>query len=544
MSQTDILVFELHDREIYISQERASIIATMFAVKGWSVDPTALKPQTELFKSGKHLDQNGEEKHSRKRKRSKSTADGEDGKPRGERPVGKKTLKEKKAAKHEKKKLKKDEKDVNKVPLGSRPDRTEDVAELPVAQSEVDVAVPTEPVVTDQANGKSESRGPDGESHKVRAKGRSRADAVPPPIPPLPATAKLTPMQAAMRQKLVSARFRHLNQTLYTAPSKAALDLFDQNPEMFEDYHAGFRQQVEVWPENPLDNMIATLRTRGLIKQAHSSKDKKSKGKPAPETTTEDMTGKLAPLPRTHGTAIIADLGCGDARLSQTLKDSDDTQKLQLQIHSYDLHSPSPLVTKADISALPLADGSADIAIFCLALMGTNWISFIEEAYRVLHWKGELWVAEIKSRFGRVGRAGKVVEHSVGNKKKQAASIKAKAAQEKEEVDVDEQTALRTVVDGVETKQPSTDVSAFVDVLRRRGFVLKEGEKSVDLSNKMFVKIEFIKAAAPVKGKGLKEEVKKAPLQARKKFVEAEGDDDIAEADEAKVLKPCLYKVR
>ena len=56
----------------------------------------------------------------------------------------------------------------------------------------------------------------------------------------MPLKAKLTPMQAAMRQKLISARFRHLNETLYTAPSADALQLFDANPEMFEDYHAGF----------------------------------------------------------------------------------------------------------------------------------------------------------------------------------------------------------------------------------------------------------------------------------------------------------------
>ena len=73
-----------------------------------------------------------------------------------------------------------------------------------------------------------------------------------------------------------------------------------------------------------------------------------------------------------HGTCTIADLGCGDARLASTLKSQNVLQNLQLKILSYDLHSPSPLVTKADISALPTADGSVDVAIFCLALMGTN----------------------------------------------------------------------------------------------------------------------------------------------------------------------------
>jgi len=206
-------------------------------------------------------------------------------------------------------------------------------------------------------------------------------------------------------------------------------------------------------------------------------------------------------------------------------------------------------VTKADISAIPLPDGSADVAIFCLALMGTNWIAFIEEAYRILHWKGELWVAEIKSRFGRVGRAGKhqPVEHSVGSKRKAAAIKKAQEARKKEDEDVDEQAVLRTEVDGLEptvaTKQEETDVSAFVDVLRRRGFVLKDGDKSVEMGNRMFVKMEFLKAAAPSKGKGVVESAAPSQAMNKKKFI-PDANDEVATDDEAKVLKPCLYKIR
>lgn len=45
---------------------------------------------------------------------------------------------------------------------------------------------------------------------------------VPPQPPPPPASAHLTPLQAKMRDKLTSARFRHLNQTLYTTSSSDA----------------------------------------------------------------------------------------------------------------------------------------------------------------------------------------------------------------------------------------------------------------------------------------------------------------------------------
>jgi ribosomal RNA-processing protein 8 len=504
----------------------------MFAVKGWSVDASALKPQTEPFKGAKK-DEDG--KGSKKRKRGEGqSGPGEDvGKLWDRHIEGKAPVKGSKQKKKERKKQK----------LDNGQDGKSDHADARASGPDGEPSKADEGETPKKKKDKKPKQARDNEDGAVNVGHETAKDATLSAVPALPATSKLTPMQAAMRQKLISARFRHLNQTLYTAPSDQALELFDQNPEMFEDYHAGFRQQVEVWPENPVDNFIATIRSRGKMRSP-KYKDKKGKGDAQPES--KDCAAE--PLPRTHGTCIVADLGCGDARLAQTLKDSGDNHNLNLKVHSFDLRSPSPLVTKADISKLPIPDGSVDVAIFCLALMGTNWISFIEEAYRILHWKGELWVAEIKSRFGRVGRAGKPVEHSVGGKKKQAALKKVQEAKKKEDEEVDEQTALRTEVDGVETKQEETDVSAFVDVLRRRGFLLKDGEKSIDLENKMFVKMELVKAAAATKGKCVPKtdgkDGEKAGVPKKKKFLDQAAEQDVATDDEAKVLKPCLYKIR
>ncbi|KAK0289122.1 25S rRNA (adenine645-N1)-methyltransferase [Friedmanniomyces endolithicus] len=531
----------------------------MFAVKGWSVDASALKTQVAPV-----LDSTAGTKEAarkdRKRKRGiggPDKASREDVGTLWEQHIeGKEPVKPKSAERKEKKRRKNDDEPVEKsgqeaarAPVADGQGR----ADKPGGRSEKRVvegaAVDASLSKPKRVKKKEKMRGESGEAGRKRDETMNRTQQpsgvtanAPPPVPPLPTATKLTPMQAAMRQKLVSARFRHLNQTLYTAPSATALELFATNPEMFEDYHAGFRQQVDVWPENPLDNFILTIRSRGKVKQP-SIKDKKSK---RPSEANGEGTSEVQALPRTHGTAIIADLGCGDARLAQTLHSDGDITKLSLKIHSYDLHSPSTLVTKADISRLPLADASADIAIFCLALMGTNWVSFIEEAYRVLHWKGELWIAEIKSRFGRVGRtAGKPVEHSVGGRKKQAVSQKAQATKQREDADVDEQAVLRTAVDGVEVKKEETDVTAFVEVLKRRGFVLKDGQTSVDLGNKMFVKMEFLKAAAPTKGKGVVAEEQRVGAKPGlgKKFVEKE-IEEVETEDEAKVLKPCLYKIR
>ncbi|KAM0432750.1 hypothetical protein ACHAPT_004452 [Fusarium lateritium] len=344
-----------------------------------------------------------------------------------------------------------------------------------------------------------------------------------PPLPPAPP--KLTPLQASMREKLISARFRHLNETLYTRPSEEAYQLFQDSPEMFGEYHEGFRRQVKVWPENPVDSFLKDIRSRGKVRQP-------GKGRPgAPPTPLAKM-----PLPRTQQECTIADLGCGDARLAEALQA--DGKKLRVNVKSFDLQSPSPLVTKADIANLPLADGSVNVAVFCLALMGTNWVDFVEEAYRILHWKGELWVAEIKSRFGPIRKKNAPVVHSVGNRKKAAAAGK----KGKGEDDADNDEDLAVEVDGVDDRRRETDVSAFVEVLKARGFVLQGDRAAIDLSNKMFVKMHFIKGAAPTKGKGVKPQ--EPPKGKRGIIRRIDPVDEEPEVNESSILKPCVYKIR
>lgn len=50
-----------------------------------------------------------------------------------------------------------------------------------------------------------------------------------------------------------------------------------------------------------------------------------------------------------------------------------------------------------------MPNDSIDIAIFSLSLMGTNFLEFVQEAHRVLHKSGCLWIAEVSSRFGDNG---------------------------------------------------------------------------------------------------------------------------------------------
>ncbi|RKP22047.1 ribosomal RNA-processing protein 8 [Rozella allomycis CSF55] len=157
-----------------------------------------------------------------------------------------------------------------------------------------------------------------------------------------------------LEKNLNAGRFRWINEKLYTTKSGSAFDLFQESPSLFDIYHEGFSTQVKKWPLNPLDAIIAHFKRFKNLK--------------------------------------IADMGCGEAKFAQTLHTIHE-------IHSFDLVAANEFITACDISKTPLKDESVDAVIFSLSLMGVNYASFIKEAMRILHSKGELVIAEVTSRF-------------------------------------------------------------------------------------------------------------------------------------------------
>ncbi|KAK1568886.1 hypothetical protein Q3G72_030074 [Acer saccharum] len=131
-----------------------------------------------------------------------------------------------------------------------------------------------------------------------------------------------------MRARLSGGHFRMLNEKLYTCTGKEALNYFGEDPALFD-------------------------------------------------------TGRSPSL-------VVADFGCGDARLAKNVKN---------KVFSFDLVSNDPSVIACDMSNTPLESSSVDVAIFCLSLMGTDFPSYLQEAHRVLKPSGWLLIAEVKSRF-------------------------------------------------------------------------------------------------------------------------------------------------
>ncbi|KAL9633121.1 MAG: hypothetical protein Q9164_004889, partial [Protoblastenia rupestris] len=333
-------------------------------------------------------------------------------------------------------------------------------------------------------------------------------------IAPKPSTTqpRLTPLQQKMASKLTSARFRHLNETLYTSPSTSALALFTKTPGAYTSYHHGFRAQVSTWPSNPLSGFISDLKTRSIItlptqkqllkqqRRAKTTALRGSKGKNI--TNGNNASGqRLDILPRSpSGICRIIDLGCGDAHLAASFPPSNHPN---LSIRSFDMSTGdgpnTNLIEIADITnlrAVGIADASIDIAICCLSLMSTNWVQVVDEVGRAVREGGECWVAEIKSRFGRPRPrvkklAGDKMGKLGGNKGNKGGKRKRNDDDDNND-DMEQAVALEELEEDTKSKEEDnnnnkmTDVSAFVNVFRKRGFVVK-GE--VDVGNKMFVKM-------------------------------------------------------
>ncbi|CAN3480021.1 25S rRNA (adenine(645)-N(1))-methyltransferase [Diutina catenulata] len=288
------------------------------------------------------------------------------------------------------------------------------------------------------------------------------------PETPAPAPVKLTPLQQKMMEKLSGSRFRWINEQLYTITSNDALSLIEKQPELFDEYHSGFRSQVKSWPENPVNVFVDQIKARAF--------------KPV------NAPGGLPGLENKQ--VVVADMGCGEAQLAQDVDKFVSRQKgkrrTNIKVHSFDLKKQNKFITVADIKNVPMADESCTIVVFSLALMGTNFLDFIEEAYRILAPRGELWIAEIKSRF----------------------------ADDKGD--------------------------EFVNALKLLGFF----HKNTDDSNKMFTRFEFFKPAQDIIDQ------RKEKLQRQKKFIEQETQKEELEKKREKrpegewLLKPCIYKRR
>ncbi|XP_026491047.2 ribosomal RNA-processing protein 8 [Vanessa tameamea] len=164
------------------------------------------------------------------------------------------------------------------------------------------------------------------------------------------------PLRERMLERLKAAKFRFLNEKLYTTTGSEAQKLFEEDPTAFQTYHEGYQQQMKKWPVKPLDVIVK----------------------------------RIQKMPKSYK---IADMGCGEAELARRVAQA---------VRSFDLVARSAAVEACDVTRTPLCAAQLDAAVYCLALMGTELTRYLLEANRVLRLGGHLLIAEVESRFDNV----------------------------------------------------------------------------------------------------------------------------------------------
>jgi superfamily II DNA or RNA helicase len=162
--------------------------------------------------------------------------------------------------------------------------------------------------------------------------------------------------------------FSRMNNRWYAAGSESTHARLASNPEEWAHYHTMYRQLRESWPVVPYKEEIRWLSEReGLV---------------------------------------VGDFGCGEALIAEAAKD-------RHQVHSFDHVAVNDSVVACDIAHVPLDEGTLDVAIFCLSLMGANFTDYVREAHRCLRLDGWLHIWEPASYFhdvlkfcSRLGRLG------------------------------------------------------------------------------------------------------------------------------------------
>lgn len=143
----------------------------------------------------------------------------------------------------------------------------------------------------------------------------------------------------SVRYKTIFLVYRQLNEELDSSANEKPEVAFGSETETFKKYHEAYKERKEHWAVDPLDLIITWIKEN-------------------------------FPPP-----SVIADFGCGDARLASSVPNT---------VNSFDLFALNERVTACDMSHCPLKDATVDVAVFCLSLMGTNVGKYIVEANRVL----------------------------------------------------------------------------------------------------------------------------------------------------------------
>jgi hypothetical protein len=141
--------------------------------------------------------------------------------------------------------------------------------------------------------------------------------------------------------------FSEVNRIWSVSKSDTTHDRLKKNPEEWYYYHTLYAEKRKEWDQIPFIEIAKMIKRKDFV---------------------------------------VADLGCGENLLKLEIPDN--------KVLSFDHVSIDPSVISCDLSNIPLDSEEVDVAVFSLALMGSNYEDYLLEAHRILKPMGFLFIAE------------------------------------------------------------------------------------------------------------------------------------------------------
>lgn len=193
---------------------------------------------------------------------------------------------------------------------------------------------------------------------KPKSKSKKSMEYKPNPEQQEPLEPSETPEQHKQR---VKSELSTMHQHFKTQTSANTHTEFQNDPELWNKYHAVSEQNEQSFPEHEIP------RNR-VIQELNKIKCKRAK--------------------------TVVDMGCGKAQISQHFA-SDP----RFKFINYDHVACNSNVQQCDISNIPLEDDSVEICILSLAMWGSNCKDYVKEAHRILETGGKLYIIEATKRW-------------------------------------------------------------------------------------------------------------------------------------------------
>ncbi|MEK0413151.1 MAG: hypothetical protein RL070_639 [Bacteroidota bacterium] len=141
--------------------------------------------------------------------------------------------------------------------------------------------------------------------------------------------------------------FSEVNRIWSVSKSETTHDRLKKNPDEWYYYHTLYAEKRKEWDQIPYIEIAKMIKRKDFI---------------------------------------VADLGCGENLLKLEIPDN--------KVLSFDHVSIDPTVASCDLANLPLDSEEVDVAVFSLALMGSNYETYLIEAHRILKPMGFMFIAE------------------------------------------------------------------------------------------------------------------------------------------------------